>query len=41
MAVLRMIVVVRTIEVGGHDGDIVRVILAVQELAVFQSANLR
>ena len=40
MAVGGMIVVVGAIKIGGHDGDIVRAILAVQELAVLQAADL-
>ena len=41
MGVLGVVVVVGAIEVGGHHGDIVGAILAVEELAVFQSRDLR
>lgn len=39
MAVLWMIVVVGTIEVG-HHGDIVGTVLAIQKFAIFKTANL-
>ena len=41
MAVGGMIVIVGPVQVGGHDADIVRAVLPVQILAVFQSGNLR
>ena len=40
MGMLGMVVIVGAIEVSGHDADIVGAILAVEELAVFESANL-
>ena len=40
MTVLWMIVIVRTIEISGHHADIISAILTVEELAVFQPANL-
>ena len=40
VGVCRMVVVVGTIEVGGHHGDVVRTVLAVEELAVFQAGDL-
>ena len=40
MAVGGMVVIVGAVEVGGHDADIVSAVLAVQELAVFQAADL-
>lgn len=36
----RMIVVVRAVKIGGHDGDVVRRVLAVKVFAVFQPRNL-
>ena len=41
VAVRRMIVVVRAIEVRRHDGDIIRAILPIKELAVLQTADFR
>ncbi len=35
-----VVVVVRAVEVGGHDGDVVSAVLAVEELAVLQSGDL-
>ena len=40
MAVGGVIVVVRTIEVGGHDADVVGAVLTVQKLAVLQTGDL-
>ena len=40
MAVLRMVVIVRAVKVGGHHGNEVRTVLPVQELAVLQAADL-
>lgn len=37
---LGVVVVVGTIEVGGHDGDIIGAVLAVEELAVLEAADL-
>ena len=39
MAVGRVVVVVGAVEVCGHDRDIVRAVLAVEELAVFETAD--
>ena len=41
MAVLRMVVVIGTIEIRRHHGDIVRAVLSIQIGTVFQSRNLR
>ena len=35
-----MVVIVRPIEVGGHHGDVVRAILAVEELAILETRDL-
>ncbi len=40
MAVLGVVVVVGAVEVGGHDGDVVGAVLAVEELAVLEAADL-
>ena len=40
MGVLGVIIVVRAIEVGGHDGDIVGTVLAIQELAILETGDL-
>ena len=40
MGVLGMVVVVGAVEVGGHDGDVVRAVLAVEELAILEAADL-
>lgn len=39
MAVGRVVVIVGAVQVRGHDRDIVRAVLAVQELAVFETAD--
>ena len=41
MRVLGVVVIVGTIEVGRHNGDVVGAVLAIEELTVFQSTNLR
>ena len=41
MAVGGMIIVVGPVQIRGHDTDIVGSVLSVQELAVFQSGDLR
>ena len=41
MTVLRMVVVIGTIEIRRHHGDIVRAVLSIQIGTVFQSRNLR
>ena len=41
MAVLRMVVVIGTIEIRRHHGDIVRAVLSIQIGTVFQPRNLR
>ena len=41
VAVGRMVVVVRTVEIRRHYADIIRAVLTVQVFAVFQSGNLR
>ena len=40
MGVLGVIVVVRAIEVGGHDRDIVGTVLAIEELAILETGDL-
>ena len=40
VAVLGMVVVVGPVEVGGHHGDVVCAVLAVEELAVLEAADL-
>ena len=40
MAMFGMIVIVGTIEVRGHHGDIVGAVLAIQELAILEAADL-
>ena len=40
MAVRRMVVVVRAVEVGRHHADVVRTILTVEELTVLEAGNL-
>ena len=40
VAVCGMIVVVRSIEIRRHDADVIRTVLSVQKLAVFQSRDL-
>ena len=39
MAVFRMVIVVRTIKIRGHNADIVCAILSVQILTIFQAAD--
>ena len=39
MTVDRVVVVIRTVEVGRHDRNIIRAVLTVQELAVFQTGD--
>ena len=41
MRMLRMIVVIRAVQIGRHHGDVVRPVLPVQELAVLQARYLR
>ena len=41
MAVLRMVVVVRAIEIGRHHTDVIGSVLAIQIFAVFQATDLR
>ena len=40
MAVLRMVVIVRSVEVGRHDRNVIRAILLVQKFTIFQTADL-
>ena len=40
MAAFQIEVVVRTVEVGGHYGDVIRAVLQVEALAHFQSGIL-
>ena len=40
VAVLGMVVVVGAVEVGGHHGDVVRAVLAVEELAILEAGDL-
>ena len=40
MAVGRMIVIIRSVQIGRHTADIIGSILTVQELAVFQTTDL-
>ena len=40
MRMRRMIVVIRPVQIGRHDGDKIRTVLAIQKLTIFQSADL-
>ena len=40
VAVLGMVVIVGPVEVGGHHGDVVRAVLAVEELAILEAGDL-
>ncbi len=41
VGVLRMVVIVGPVQVGGHHGDVVRPVLAVQKFTVFEAGDFR